>query len=36
VLVARSIVIEDLRPLVPATLAAIERVRPGEVIRVAA
>ena len=36
VLVARSIVIEDLRPLVPATLAAIGRVRPGEVIRVAA
>ena len=36
VLVARSLALEDLRPLVPATLAAIERVRPGEVIRVGA
>jgi hypothetical protein len=34
VLVAASTALEDLRPLVPATLAAIERVRPGEVIRV--
>jgi len=36
VLVARSLALEDLRPLVPAALAAIGRVRPGEVIRVAA
>ena len=36
VLVARSLALEDLRPLVPATLAAIGRVRSGEVIRVAA
>jgi hypothetical protein len=36
VLVARSLALEDLRPLVPATLAAIGSVRPGEVVRVAA
>ena len=35
-LVARSLALEELRPLVPAALAAITRVRPGEVIRVAA
>lgn len=34
VLVAPSNALEDLRPLVPAALAAIMRVRPGEVIRV--
>jgi predicted nuclease of predicted toxin-antitoxin system len=36
VLVARSLALEDLRSLVPAALAAIGRVRPGEVILVAA
>ena len=36
VLVARSLALEDLRPLVPAALDAIGRVRPGEIIRVAA
>jgi hypothetical protein len=36
VLVALSTVLEDLRPLVPAALSAIGRVRPGEVIRVLA
>jgi len=36
VLAARSIALEDLRPLVPAVLHAIETVRPGQVIRVAA
>ena len=36
VLAAPSTALEDLRPLVPAALAAIGRVRPGEVIRVAA
>jgi len=36
VLVAPSTALEDLRPLVPGTLAAIARVRPGQVIRVAA
>jgi predicted nuclease of predicted toxin-antitoxin system len=36
VLVAPSTALEDLRPLVPATLSAIGRVRSGEVIRVAA
>ena len=36
VLVARSLALEDLRPLVPAALDAIGRVRAGEVIRVAA
>jgi hypothetical protein len=36
VLVAQSTALEDLRPLVPAALAAIARVRPGDVIRVAA
>jgi predicted nuclease of predicted toxin-antitoxin system len=35
-LAARSTALEDLRPLVPATLNAIGRVRPGEMIRVAA
>lgn len=35
-LAARSTALEDLRPLVPAALSAIGRVRPGEVIRVAA
>lgn len=34
-LAARSTALEDLRPLVPAALSAIGRVRPGEVIRVA-
>jgi hypothetical protein len=32
--VAASNAIEDLRPLVPAALAAIARVRPGELVRV--
>lgn len=36
VLVARSLALEELRPLVPAALDAIGRVRAGEVIRVAA
>ena len=36
VLVALSTALEDLRPLVPAALSAIGRVRPGEVIRVPA
>ena len=36
VLVAPSTALEDLRPLIPAALEAIGRVRPGEVIRVAA
>jgi predicted nuclease of predicted toxin-antitoxin system len=36
VLAARSLALEDLQPLVPAALAAIGRVGPGEVIRVAA
>jgi len=36
VLVAPSIALEDLRPLVPAALLAIARVRAGEVVRVAA
>jgi hypothetical protein len=36
VLVARSLALEDLRSLVPATLTAIGNVRPGEVVRVAA
>ena len=36
VLVARSLALEDLGPLVPAALAAIASVRPGQVIRVAA
>ena len=36
VLAARSIALEDLRQLVPAVLRAIETVRPGQVIRVAA
>ena len=36
VLVAPSTALEDLRPLVPATLAAVATVRPGQVIRVAA
>lgn len=36
VLVAQSNALEDLRPLVPGTVAALERVRDGEVIRVAA
>jgi hypothetical protein len=35
VLVATSNALEDLRPLLPATLDAIARVRPGEVIRIA-
>jgi hypothetical protein len=35
VLVAASTALEDLRPLIPATLTAIGRVRPGEVVRVA-
>jgi len=35
VLVAPSTALEDLCPLVAATLAAIARVRPGQVIRVA-
>lgn len=35
-LAARSTTLEDLRPLVPAALSAIDRVRPGELIRVAA
>jgi hypothetical protein len=34
--VVSSIALEDLRPLVPAALAAIARVRAGEVVRVAA
>ena len=36
VLVAPSNAIEDLRPLVPGILTALERIRPGELIRVAA
>ena len=36
VLVAPSVALEDLRPLVPATLLAIARVRAGQVVRVAA
>jgi hypothetical protein len=36
VLVSQSNALEDLRPLVPGALDALERVRPGEVIRVAA
>ena len=36
VLIAQSLALEDLQPLVPAALAAIARVRSGEVIRVAA
>ena len=36
ILAAPSIALEDLRPLVPAALAAIGRVRAGEVVRVAA
>lgn len=36
VLAGRSIALEDLRPLVPAALAAIGRIRAGEVIRIAA
>lgn len=36
VLVAPSTALEDLRPLVPAALAGIVRVRSGEVIRVTA
>jgi len=36
VLAARILALEDLQPLVPAALAAIGRVGPGEVIRVAA
>jgi hypothetical protein len=36
VLVARSLALEDLQPLIPDALAAIGRVRPGEVIRVGA
>ncbi len=34
VLVAPSTALEDLRPFLPVALAAIGRVRPGEVIRV--
>jgi len=36
VLVSASIALEDLRPLLPATLLAIARVRAGQVVRVAA
>lgn len=36
VLVARSLALEDLRPLVPAALVAIGGVRPGELVRVGA
>ena len=35
VLVAQSLALEDLRPLIPAALAAIRTIRPGEVKRVA-
>ena len=34
--VAQSLALEDLRPLIPAALAAIRTIRPGEMKRVAA
>jgi len=36
VLAARTTRLDDLRPLVPAALHAVESIRPGDVVRVAA